>query len=314
MISPLKRKPWPWNTLPEPRPADWGIGMTVCIAGHNFKSKKLKEHDCIICVSDSMVSTLDMSADGIARKIQRITQAWNGMFAGQDMSYLTPIRQSVAKYLAEATHPAKVDVMVAAFTNAYKEQLKIKAETEVLGTLGYTLEDFKAKGLEQLGAETFGRMLYEIQQQTIDLTFLIAGYDGEDPHIFTVSSPGKVEHYSELGFWAIGSGQTHALGSLFNLNVPVRFLSRASALYRLCEAKFNAENALGVGENTVVSVVEPNKKQDMIFGAEALRPLWEKTRVLAVPSDAENVADKLLNAKPTDKVLSQVDSSQLENS
>jgi prophage maintenance system killer protein len=42
MISPFPRKsgkPWPWNTLPERRPADWGIGMTVCIAAHNYRSK-----------------------------------------------------------------------------------------------------------------------------------------------------------------------------------------------------------------------------------------------------------------------------------
>jgi len=98
MRPPPRRpgKPWPWNTIPDPRPADWGTGMTVCIAAHNFTRK---EDQCIICVTNSMISTGDMSADGSARKIQKITPGWNGMFAGDDMSYLTPIRQSVGRYL-----------------------------------------------------------------------------------------------------------------------------------------------------------------------------------------------------------------------
>jgi hypothetical protein len=37
LLPPKSRKPWPWNTLPEPHPADWGIGMTVCIAAHCFR-------------------------------------------------------------------------------------------------------------------------------------------------------------------------------------------------------------------------------------------------------------------------------------
>ena len=254
-------------------------------------------------------STGDMSADDSARKIQKIVPGWNAMFAGNDMSHLTPIRISVGKRLA-VSEPITVEAVTEAFVNAYKEQLKLKAETEVLGTLGYTLEDFKANGLEQLGAEAFGRLLYEIQQQAIDLTFLVAGFDGDQAHIFTVTSPGKVDHYSELGFWAIGSGQTHALGSLFNLKRRIRFIARGSALYRLCEAKFNAENALGVGRATAISVIEPEKKQQLIYGAEALRPIWEKTRVIEVPPDATEVAGKLLEPEPTPEAPSQPDSSQ----
>lgn len=77
--------------------------------------------------------------------------------------------------LDNSDHPITGETVAAAFTNAYKEQLKLKAEIEVLGTLGYTLEDFKAKGLGQLGADTFGRLFYEIQQLTIDLTFSVGG-------------------------------------------------------------------------------------------------------------------------------------------
>jgi len=305
-MAPRKGKPWPWNTIPEPRPADWGAGMTVCIAAHNFK----KDAECIICVTDAMVSTGDMSADTSARKIQIVAQGWNAMFAGDDMSDLAPIRDYVGKRLVNVGHIG-LDEVTAAFVGAYKEQLKIKAETEVLGTLGYTLEDFKAHGLEQLGTDAFGRLLYEIQQQTIDLTFLVAGFQGDEPHIFTVSSPGKLNHYSELGFWAIGSGQTQALGSLFNLKRRIRFMSREDALYRLCEAKFNAENALGVGNHTNVSLLEPNTDQRPITGAHDLRPIWEKTRVNEVPTEATGVAGKMLEPKPKPPVPSQSDSSQL---
>jgi ATP-dependent protease HslVU (ClpYQ) peptidase subunit len=266
MIRPLLRKsgkPWPWNTIRDPRPADWGIGMTVCIAAHCFKSDN---DECIICAADALVSTGDMSVDHGARKIQTIGIGWNAMFAGHDISYLTPIIRRVRDVLP--FEKGTIDQVSQAFVAAYKEELRVKAETEVLTPLGYTFDEFKANGLAQLGAETFTRTLYDIQQHTIDLTFLVAGFDGATAHIFTVTSPGKLDYYSELGFWAIGSGQTHALGSIFNSSKTVRFIGRAGALYRVCEAKFNAENATGVGRSTTVSIIERDRPQRLIFSSE----------------------------------------------
>jgi hypothetical protein len=164
------------------------------------------------------------------------------MFAGNDISSLAPILDHVWRSRTKNADDS-LQTVAAAFRSAYKEQLRLKAEAEFLTPIGYTLEEFKKDGLSQLGPENFTRILYEIEKQTIDLQFLLAGFDDKEEHIFTVTSPGKIEHYTELGFWAIGVGQTHALGSMFSYVNRVRFASLPDALYRVCKAKFTSENA-----------------------------------------------------------------------
>lgn len=302
MISPLLRKsgkPWPWNTLIEPRPANWGIGMTVCIAAHNFLSKS------VICATDSMISIGDMSADASARKWFAFGNHWVAMYAGNDISCATPIRGRIRKRI-EDRNKESMDDVVEAFVLAYQEELKVKTENEILGPIGYTLQGFKSNGLKQLGAEAFSRIFYEVQQQAIDVTFLITGFDEStsDPYIFTVSSPGKVEHYEEVGFWAIGAGNTHALGSMFNAQRHIRLLDFSDALYRVCEAKFNAENAIGVGRITNIAILYEDGRRELLGNDDcnSLRPFWEATRVINVPADARKRAAELLAEAATRRI------------
>src|SRR2546430_11274346 len=94
MIRPLPHKsgePWHWNTIPDPRPVDFGVGMTICIAAHCYPSQ------CIICATDMMVSTGDMSADQSARKMQGIGDHWIVMFAGDEISPVTPVMRHVRR-------------------------------------------------------------------------------------------------------------------------------------------------------------------------------------------------------------------------
>jgi 20S proteasome alpha/beta subunit len=271
--------------------------MTVCIAAHCFEPKI--DSQCLICVADNMISTGEMSADHSARKIQVIGNGWVAMFAGNDISCLTPIITHVRRAIGYKR--AAIEDVAAAFVGAYREQLNLLKESEVLTPISYSIEEFKSKGLAQLGPEIFARVLYDMERQVIDLSFLVAGFDeDETSHIFTVCSPGKVDYYTELGFWAIGSGQTHALGSIFNSPKRIRFIGRAGTLYRVCEAKFNAENALGVGPTTSVVIIEKNgaRRHLPVDDIDRLRPVWENTRVMEVPNDGIEIATHALTAKP----------------
>lgn len=252
MIKPLpqdSRQLWPWNTIKTPRPADWGIGMTVCIAAHCFPD------NCMVIASDFMVTTGSMSADMTAFKQKAIGQHWMAEFAGDDISLVTPILRHARKFLSGKEDT--LDNVASAFVDAFADQLRLKTENEILRPTGYSHQEFKESGLAQLGPETFSRIFYEIQQQSLDLEFMLAGFEGVEPYIFTVSSPGKVTHYTEIAFWAIGSGQTNALGSLFNLDSASRFGDTNDVIYRVCEAKFNAESAVGVGPETSLTVLYP---------------------------------------------------------
>lgn len=282
--------------FPKPRPADWGIGMTVCIAAHCSTER------CIVLASDMMISTVDMSADLAAMKMYPIGKHWVAQFAGDDISQVTAMLKNIHDDLGGRETLAFTSNL---FTAAYAARLQRKVETEILGPIGYTFAEFKEKGLAQLGQEAFSRILYDIQQQRLELEILVSGFDGNDPHIFAIRSPGKITYYSQLGFWAIGSGETHALGSFFNARNPLSALDRASTLYRVCEAKFNAENAVGVGPTTSVMIVYPDgsRLHPTIDEIEGLKREWERTRVMAVPSVAKDLAVSILRRADQEKII-----------
>lgn len=282
-------KPWSCpKSLSEPTPADWGIGMTVCIASYNFGA------NCMFFASDTMISTGEMSADLAAFKFRSIARNWMALYAGNDISLVTPIIRQVQDRLRLL--PDTLENVQSAFIEAFHYQLEKKAENEVLRPLGFNLTEFKQEGLLRLGGDNFSRLLIEIQQQNVDVQFLIGGFDNREPFIFTVSSPGKISDYTEIGLWAIGSGQTNALGSIFNATQQMRYLPMNHHLYRILEAKFNAETAVGVGKHTSVSVLFSDTSRYTIFVKQdnELRKIWEKTRVTVVPPEANGVAEKLL--------------------
>lgn len=275
----MTSKPWPFNKLREPTPADWGVGMTIGIAAYCVRQK------AFILASDMMISTGDMSADFVGIKSRGIGQHWITLFAGNDISCVTPMLKHISAFLQGI--PDTLENVTKAFTNSFHAQLKLKNENEILRPLGYTLGRFQKVGLQQLGSDTFSRLLYSIERQTLDVEFLVAGFEKDDAHLFTVKSPGTISNYTPLGFWAIGSGQTNALGSMFNAGNLV-FSDIASTIYRVCEAKFNSESAIGIGKKTVLSILNQDATRwiSPLDLTESVRPFWEKTRVLKVPTNA----------------------------
>lgn len=262
--------------------------MTVCIAAHCAVNK------CIVLASDMMVSTIDMSADLAAMKMYPVGCHWIAQFAGNDPSSVIPMLQLVEQDVGAFESLARVSQT---FAEAYRYRLKQKVETEILLPMGFTLERFMENGLRQLGPTAFSRTLFEVQGADLGLEVLVSGFDGEHPHVFTVRSPGKFTYYSHIGFWAIGSGQTNALGSFFNSKSPVRTLDQAGILYRVCEAKFNAENAVGVGHTTTVAILYEDGSRSFPThdDIEDLRSEWDATRVLSVPDSAKAAAIKILD-------------------
>src|ERR1022692_4908149 len=91
--------------------------------------------------------------------------------------------------------------------------------------------------------------------------FLLAGFDHDgDGHILTVENPGIVKNHDPVGFWAIGSGALSALGILFFHSMRGE-LPLPEVLYHICEAKFMAESAIGVGKQTNVRIVTHDSKE-----------------------------------------------------
>jgi hypothetical protein len=129
MIKPFPRKsgkPWPWNTIPEPRPADWGVGMTVCLAAYSGTKK------AFVCAVDEMVAATDITADSLAIKFAGIGGKWICMFSASDLSPVRPIIRSVQEAMQPATVPETVTEVIAAFKAAFDAEKKKKIEATVL--------------------------------------------------------------------------------------------------------------------------------------------------------------------------------------
>jgi hypothetical protein len=244
-----------------------------------------------VAVSDTMISMDWTSGDMLSAKTQKIDRTWRAMFSGSDISPVMPILERVTKRVSPT--PA-VDEIKFAFKEEYAGHVRSKAETQVLSVFGYSVETFRNEGLKKLGPTLFSQLFYEIKNVSMDLEFLVFGFDGK-AHVFTVSHPGAVSDYGVPGFWSIGNGCTSALGMLYNIGHK-GFLSPQRALYNLCAAKFASESAAGVGKGTfalvfrgdgmVTSMVTPD--------LEPIRTLWEAEGRPRVPASAESAADQAM--------------------
>jgi len=253
------------------RPADWGANVTVCIAA------MANSGGSIIIAADQMISTQMTTADGVALKIFGVHPNWAVMSAG-DMTQVAPILYAVRESLKDK-EPLHAEVE-RAVVDAYKERLITEEEDQVLGRFGLTVKNFLSTGLKSFGDANFSQIVAELGQITLGVELLAAGYDVKGlPHIFSVSHPGKVENHDVTGFWAIGSGQYSALGSLYFHSYNKR-ISPQEALFHVCEAKFMAERASGVGPASSVLCIGPEGRGEIgvqeIIDLKEIRKIWEK--------------------------------------
>src|SRR6266487_4245733 len=69
-----------------PRPSDWGYAMTVCIGARDHGEN-------VIMVTDHKVNVYEgqFTADETALKCKPLTSTWDVMYAGNDITLVSPI-------------------------------------------------------------------------------------------------------------------------------------------------------------------------------------------------------------------------------
>ena len=199
----------------QPRPADWGIGMTVWVAAVNVSDR------AIVMVSDTMASLAGgaFCPDETLLKVANVHRAWSAMYAGNDITPVYPILPRVRTEVSPqgwSSSPAiGVSVVQAAFARAYRAERTARAEQLLLGPYGLDMATFNARGLKIFGESGAAIMRDRIERVEFDCEFLVCGFDeASRPHIFTVGNRGVVSDYDTRGYWAIGSGYLNALGAL----------------------------------------------------------------------------------------------------
>lgn len=281
-------------------PSDWGFGMTVCIAGMADVGKSL------VLSCDSMISTGDFSGDHVAFKLYPLaapTGTWSAMMCGDDIAHIWPVIQAANDRLVEIKADSLTSEAVGrAFANAYQYVRRAHAQDQVLSHFDVTIEQFRSNGPSIFG-DSYREVAGDLTRIDLGCQFLLAGFDRDgDGHILEIDNPGIVRNHDPVGFWAIGSGAQSALGILFFHSVRGD-LPLSRVLYHICEAKFMAESAIGVGRHTTVRVLTHDSKEwdhselteDLI---DNIRRVWEFEGKPRVPQLAISKLEETLAKMP----------------
>lgn len=186
--------------------------------------------------------------------------------------------------------------VIKAYEDAYKDELRIKVETEVLSQYGMTRKQFLKEGRESFGDEEFIEILRQMTNTELETDSLVGGFQEDDsPILFSIHHPGANTIHGS-GFHAIGSGATLANASL--MTKADLDGSMLDIVYRVLEAKFNGESALGVGKKTAVVVASGAGEWMLIPPNDTgpIRGLWEKIGRPPVSQEARNlISDALIS-------------------
>lgn len=267
-----------------PKPSDWGVGMTLCIAAF------VNMDEGIMALADNKFDLGSTSGEG-AGKIRAVNRGWVAMFAGDDTTQAPRIHARVVDVLTgvDADQP----LVEKAFINAYHETLVEKIENAVLSPYGLRLSEFIQSGYKQFGPDSFAQIRQEIAAVEIGCECLVFGFDSlKKPHIFTIGKRGLPESYNHLGFWAIGSGADAAVNSLFFHDYS-RAMPVYEVAYHVCAAKFIAERA-ELSKVTHAFILRPD---GYVTGVNdvVVRELWEREGKPRTPTDLEGSVKEYLH-------------------
>jgi len=284
--------------------------MTVCIATlcHNG--------EYMVMASDFMIpSTAGLTADNTAMKTRVIGKAWWSLFSGDDLSHVTPILDRVYDALGNPDGHDLSEV-VDAFVKAFKDETRAICEREVLNNWGITLDRFVNEGAK-LFATDFAVINARIAEVRINCTFLVCGFNrttsraGRNPgHIFTISGEyygrsagGAFLQYCENpAFAAIGTGSLNALSMLFFFEQSF-VTPLPKTVYVVAAAKFMAESAGGVGQQTKLHVFS---KDGFVFELskmdKELRGFWQQGRPRVVDGSIARIKTGVRRFGPPQKV------------
>ena len=287
MISHLLSK------LPEPRPADWGFKVSVCIAVR-YSSRNAK--DRLILVTDNRVAFGDFSGEYISIKQRALWHSWDVMFAGNDVEHAEPImRVAKANMIALAKKKSPGDVIAPEEATdivdaAYSEHLQAQIENKILRKRQFTSESFKKLGKLKCTPEVYAKVWDQIGKEHFSLHFLVTGHtkNGE-AQIWLVDGENAPVSYNTIGFWAIGKGAPAALSRIaLYLSKYKQFTSLEEALYVAVTAKFAAECASDVGRSTAAVIFKHFWEEDDAIplsdaAIDLLRFSWDRHGVPPVP-------------------------------
>ena len=261
--------------------------MTVCVAARSLRN------ECIVGACDMMLSRSDDSipaTDDATVKVLTLSSRWGVMYAGSPTHALDIVSRAQTVLQTQPRSPNTEESMAEmrrVMKNAYQEELRRQIEDNILTRYGMTILEFRRVGRRQLGDAEFAITNKALREFSLRSSLIVCGVDRQNfPHMFTVHSPnGAIVVNDAGGSAAIGTGAQMALGSLGSRNINI--LDVRNLVFRVCEAKFDAETAHGVGKSTLLTVWRRGFSHT-IWGhqTEELREISKRLRAQPAPDDA----------------------------
>jgi hypothetical protein len=242
--------------------------VTVCVAGINHSNLQ----PYVIAACDRKISFFGgwASAEGVGMKISGLNKDWTVMFSGP-VSPMTALIDAIRER-TEKMKPMNFRTFARLCREIYRKERKLLIESEVLGD--YDVESYSEYvGMRKLEPEFHARLTEKIKDVEQEWNLLFAGFDKKRrAHIFTITECGRISFCDSQGYAAIGSGALRALLALsaypFKKNIPL-----SEGIFGIAAAKFAAEAADGVGEEIILTVLEPNTDASPAFGEHGLKKL-----------------------------------------
>jgi hypothetical protein len=251
--------------------------MTVCLAALANSGKSL------VLACDSMLSAESFSSDRIADKMFVLTTPyqWWAMYAGDVVNVVPVIELAVKRLLNLSPATNTREIVEREILAAYQTVRGQLAADSVLSPVGLTWQAILQN------AELHAGVAARLERVNLGCEFLIAGFDWNgDGYIFSIIHPGVIRNHNACGYESIGSGAYNALATLMHHSVNQQ-MELARVLYHVCESKFMAESADGVGKHTHVKVARGSGKMDAYELSEesitGIRFAWEKEGKPRVP-------------------------------
>jgi hypothetical protein len=271
--------------LPRINPADFGLGVTIAIVARS------DPYGIYVSASDRSLSFDDQvpAIDDAIFKDIFFTGPWKVAFAAHYTSFVYPILLRAAQLLGIRGGNLTYDDLRKAMCDGYLDIIKEQATKRYLAKFGYSsVEEFVNSGPSKIGNSLYNSLSKKIEKLNFNIQFIVYGFDKTKhnrPYMFEVNTPG-VDELINTSYFAVGSGTHMAMASL-NLR-PTIGLSPKTLVYRVCEAKFSAETADGVGKATSVHIMNKDGHSELLpqTTINKFREIWENWRTQDAPQEA----------------------------
>ncbi len=264
--------------------------MTVCIAAICDGGK------AIVVAADRMFTAgppINLEFETAEKKIEELSPSCVALLSGNS-AFGTEIMQGALARLHGAQRP-QVVLAAESVKESYAHVRATKVrETIIVPNLGPDFSRAEGLGINiptylKDQPNVYGQLTMVMSNFNMGSDIIVAGVDDQGARLAVIGHPGTVAWFDKLGYAAIGSGGIHATMRL-SLGAHTRNSPLVDTLYRVYDGKRASEVAPGVGQETDIAIVYPDRTEQ--GSPELLKSLLElfKESGGKVPTSLDSIA------------------------